>query len=326
MTRYWGFWTRGKLDLLHRYLDAFTTASKSAGERIYLDLFGGQAVNRERLTGADLDGSAKIALSISDPDFTQLRFFEQEPYASRLRESLNSDFPSRHFEVVAGDCNSTISEVLARLSSLNWAPTFAFVDPTGPDIHWSTLESLARFKKPTTTKTEIWILLAAGMFTRTLPTDGTVRPEDALKLTTMYGTEQWRAIYEGRLSGALTPADARKEYVNLMRWRLEQYLGYKWTHPLEISNEQDHSIYHMIFATDHDAGNQIMTSLYKKAANEFPARRQEARLLRSRLKEEAQGVHNLFGPEIDISAAPATSRERLYIHDSPWTPFGIKPE
>ena len=39
MTRYWGFWTRGKLDILRRYLDAFTTASSGQGERIYLDLF-----------------------------------------------------------------------------------------------------------------------------------------------------------------------------------------------------------------------------------------------------------------------------------------------
>lgn len=62
MARYWGFWTRGKLDLLRRYLNAFTTASSGQSERLYLDLFGGQPSNRERLTEADLDGSARIAL------------------------------------------------------------------------------------------------------------------------------------------------------------------------------------------------------------------------------------------------------------------------
>lgn len=46
MARYWGFWTRGKLDLLRRYLDAFTTASKGQNEILYLDLFGGQPENR----------------------------------------------------------------------------------------------------------------------------------------------------------------------------------------------------------------------------------------------------------------------------------------
>src|SRR5437879_3203736 len=70
LARYWGFWTRGKLDLLRRYLDAFTTASKSLEERIYLDLFGGQPANRERVTVADLDGSARIALATTNPPFS----------------------------------------------------------------------------------------------------------------------------------------------------------------------------------------------------------------------------------------------------------------
>ena len=81
MARYWGFWTRGKLELLRRYLDAFTTASKGVEERIYLDVFGGQPENRDRLTDELLDGSARIALSTANPTFTRLRFFELEPYA-----------------------------------------------------------------------------------------------------------------------------------------------------------------------------------------------------------------------------------------------------
>lgn len=71
--------------------------------------------------------------------------------------------------------------------------------PHGPDVRWSTLDAIARFKKPHLTKPELWVLLAAGMFIRTLPRDGRVRPEDATKLTLMYGTDRWRAIYQGRL-------------------------------------------------------------------------------------------------------------------------------
>lgn len=324
MARYWGFWTRGKLDLLRRYLDAFTTASKSLDERIYLDLFGGQPANRERVTEADLDGSAKIALATVDPPFSRLRFFELEPYASRLRTALIADHAGRDFEVVPGDCNATLGGVLAGLASVNWAPTFAFVDPNGPDIHWSTIEALARFKKPNTTKTEMWLLFAAGMFIRNLPVDGSVRDEDALKLTQMYGTEQWTAIYRARVAGDLTPADAREEYVNLMRWRLQEVLGYEWTHPLEIFNERGHSIYHMIFATDHDAGNRIMTSLYNRAANEFPAMREAARQRRARLADEAAGLQSLFGDDFVDIAAPVSGGERFYEYVAPWVPFGTQ--
>jgi len=326
MARYWGFWTKGKLDMLRRYLDAFTTASKGQPEILYLDLFGGQPKNRERLTNDDLDGSARIALATTEAPFSRLRFFELEPFASRLQTALEADFGGRDFRVVRGDCNTTISSALAELEPVNWAPTFVFVDPNGPDIHWSTLDALAKFKKPTRTKPEIWLLLAAGMFIRMLRTDGVVRDQDAEKLDRMYGTDQWRAIYEGRLTGALEPADAREEYVNLMRWRLQHVLGYKRTHPLEIFNERGHSIYHMIFATDHPAGNRIMTDLYNAAADEFPRMRQEARQRRARLAEQDAGVLSLFGDGFDAPAPPSGRRERLYTHTEPWTPYGSADE
>lgn len=321
MPRYWGFWTRGKLDLLRRYLDAFTTASKSQSEVLYLDLFGGQPKNRERLTNEDLDGSARIALATTAVPFSKLRFFELEPFASKLRGALRQDFPERDLLVVAGDCNETIHAALQQLASVNWAPTFAFVDPNGPDVHWTTLEALSQFKKAGRTKTEIWLLLAAGMFIRTLPKDGKVREDDAEKLNRMYGTDQWRGIYDARLAGALTPGEAREEYVNLMRWRLENVLGYKWTHPLEIFNERGHSIYHMVFATDHPAGNAIMTDLYNAAADEFPKMRQQARQRRARLAEEEAGIFSLFGDDLQEPATTA-KREQLYKHSEPWAPYG----
>jgi three-Cys-motif partner protein len=322
MPRYWGFWTRGKLDLLRRYLDAFTTASKSQSEILYLDLFGGQPKNRERLTNEDLDGSARIALATEDAGFSRLRFFELEPFASRLRTALEAQYSGRDFEVVPGDCNTTIHAALASLEPVNWAPTFVFVDPNGPDIHWTTLEVISKFKKPNLSKPEIWLLLAAGMFIRTLPTDGAVRAEDADKLDRMYGNAQWREIYQARVSGALEPALAREEYVNLMRWRLQHVLGYKRTHPLEIFNERGHSIYHMIFATDHDAGDRIMTDLYNAAADEFPRMRQEARQRRARLAEHEAGIQSLFGDDLELPTAPRGPRERLYVHTEPWPPFG----
>ncbi len=322
MPRYWGFWTRGKLELLRRYLDGFTTASNRVSERIYLDVFGGQPDNRDRLTDELLDGSARLALRTSDPGFTRLRFFELEPYARRLEAALRADFPDRDFEVVPGDCNQTVAPVLADLTPFNWAPTFAFIDPNGPDAHWTTLEAIAGFKRSGTTKAEIWLLLAAGMFMRTLPLQGPLRPADANKLTRMYGSDQWWAIYEGRLRGDLAPADAREEYVNLMRWRMQTVLGYEWTHPLEVFNERGNSIYHMIFATDHEAGNRIMAHLYTQAADEFPAMRTEARRRRGRMEEEARGVMNLFGDDLNESATPVRRGERLYEYSPPWMPYG----
>ena len=322
MERYWGFWTKGKLAMLREYLDRFTTTTKEKStEVLYLDVFGGQPENRERYTNETLDGSSRIALSINDPPFTRLRFFELEPYATRLDNALRSEFMDRDFAIISGDCNETIHGALADLESVNWAPTFAFVDPNGPNMHWTTLEALARFKRSRPYKVEIWLLLAVGMFTRNLPVNGNIRDSDARQLTRMYGTNQWQEIYRARIEGRIEAGSAREEYVNLMRWRLERILGYRKTHALEVFNEQGSSIYHMIFATDHAAGDRIMTSIYRNAVNEFPIMRERARRLRQAKEQEDQGVMQLF----DASGlqAPPQPDEVFYEHEPPWMPWFI---
>jgi three-Cys-motif partner protein len=251
--------------------------------------------------------------------------FEVEPYASRLKAALAADFPGRDCIVIPGDCNQTIRTALTELESVSWAPTFAFVDPNGPDTHWATLEALAAFRRARQGwKAEVLLLFADGMFIRMLPVNGKlVRPEDDERITTMYGTEQWKTIYEARLAEEITPAEAREEYVNLMRWRIENDLGYRWTHPFEVFNERGHSIYHMIFATDHPAGNTIMSSIYTNAAKKFPAMREAARHQRALQEEQAHGVARLFDPTIADPKAPVRTGELLYEHAKPWRPMGL---
>ena len=87
---------------------------------------------------------------------------------------------------------------------MNWAPTFAFVDPDGPQCQWSTLELLSSFKVSTSkTKAEFWLLFPT-MFMRTLPRTGArFRLEDAAQITAMYGVDQWKQIFEARRSNAI---------------------------------------------------------------------------------------------------------------------------
>lgn len=116
LSREWHYWTKNKLEILSGYLPAFNNAAKNlARERIYIDLMAGQASNKERYTGAELDGSPRRALK-SSPGFTRHVFCEMPGRAEELRESLKSDFPTSIFEVVAGDCNATIDATLRSLT------------------------------------------------------------------------------------------------------------------------------------------------------------------------------------------------------------------
>lgn len=324
--RAWGIWTKGKLDVLRKYLDAFTTATKNkADERIYLDLFAGEAENEDRLTGESLAGSARIALSISDPPFTRLRFFETERNAKALENVLQRKFLCQDFKVLGGDSNDLISAELESLKCLNWAPTFAFVDPNGIEAEWRTLVALAKFKEDNKYKAELFYLFSPQMFQRFLRVDGgEVRLQDRETINAVFGTEGWENIYQDRLNGTIEPAQATDEYLNLMRWRMETELGYCWTHPLKVRNEGSRVIYYMIFATDHCAGHKIISNIYASAAAEFPKMREEARQRRRAMKDETNSF--LDADQLVALSPPPQPGERFYEHEPPTRPSFMKEE
>jgi three-Cys-motif partner protein len=333
----WGRWSQIKLDILSEYLDGFTTASKGQSKIVYLDLFAGDPRrNFARGTGEPMVGSPHRALAIANARFTHLRFCELTGPAAELKADLEHSFPGDvRYEVIPGDSNATIHPTLAalRADDAGWAPTFAFVDPDGPDCHWTTLQALAAHKGPDTAvgtrfKVEFWFLFAT-MLNRMLPLDPTkeARPADEDQITAVYGTDQWRLIYEMRKAGKINGAQARAEYVNLMRWRIEKVLGYRQTHPLDVPNEDGRAIYTMILATDHPIGAEIMTSIYSNNAGRFPAMVLEAQRRKWRQRHEAEGQFNLFEalemPDpFNEAVDPRSFPVAPYEYVPPWEPPG----
>ena len=129
-------------------------------------------------------------------------------------------------------------------------------------------------------------------------------------------------IYNARREAAISGSEARELYLNLMRWRLENELGYKWTHPLELKNLGGTSIYYMIFATCDAAGDRIMRHLYNKAANQFPHMQNEARQRLRQIEDDATGVQRLFDISFQLETPPAGNGE-LYRYQSPVNPVEL---
>jgi len=188
------------------------------------------------------------------------------------------------------------------------------------EVAWETLVALsnhkrgyrsARSEKPEY-KVELWMLFPTSGIVRTLALDADkVTPADIARANRLFGTTAWRAIYELRAEGEITGEQARAEYVNLMRWRLERELGYRWTHPFEIKNTVGATLYHMIFATDNDAGTQIMRAIYANAAKDIPEMLQEVRDRR-----RGQLTLELDAPFLDATDAG-------YQYEPPWEPRGM---
>jgi len=180
---------------------------------------------------------------------------------------------------VPGDCNEELPRLLAEMPhDLRWFPTFAFLDPFGIELRWNTIRALADHKRERTYKVELFLLFATPAIMRIagLAPEKAVADADA-RLTGLFGSEDWQPIVEARRRQLIGGDQAREAFVNIMRWRLAHDLGYQRTHVLEFKNTRGTPLYHMVFASDHAAGDRIMASIYATAANRNQDMAQDAR-------------------------------------------------
>lgn len=310
--REWQYWTQNKLEILRGYFPAFNRASTRSEERIYIDLMAGQPGNRNKETGEEFDGSARLALA-ADPSFTRLAFCEHEPHATALRQDLTQRFPGRKFTVYPGDCNVKIDEVLRDLRPYSWAPTFVFVDQQAAEVRWQTLQKAAHFRRPPR-KSELWILASPAMIAKGVA--GTNAEAFAERVDALYGNRDWRRIQDARQSGVISPEQYRDEMVNLLRWQLESSLGYRATARIPMRLPTGMPLYDMVFATDHAVGEKIMTHLYRKAAERQPAMLDEARKIAAKKRQEKSGRMTLF----DVDPAPIPLDMLTWEPTSAWDP------
>ena len=331
-TREWGFWTEVKLDTLERYLTSFTTASKRASSRLYLDLFAGQVDNvRRDDPERHFRGSTVRALD-TEPRFDHLLFFELPAKADMLQTDLSKRFPyDRRYSIIRGDCNETIYDTLEHLRcrGLDWSSTFVFVDPYNLGVKWSTHSSVARFKHPKAkTKAEMWILLSHTTISRLAGLDGSLGLDEEYSTvaTSLFGTDAWRLIYDRRERRQLAASDARELYVNLFRFQLENVLAYRWTLTIEMGNQGGAPVYTMVFATDHPAGVRIMSSVYKKAREQAAEYRAEVAERLDRQRRLQEGRPNLFDTiEGSLSETPRYF-ESIQDDESPALPEWLQRE
>lgn len=313
----WDWWSEVKLAILRDYLAAFTLACSKSSEVLCLDLFAGGFDNARRHSSGAFPGSTRVALE-TEPPFTKLAFFELPEMASKLRADITAARPhDDRWRVFAGDCNDHIGEALDWLAPVRWAPTFAFLDPRGLQVAWSTVETLARWRSDKKTKVEQWMLFPEPALARVLGLKGVRGRSSADKLNRLFGTDDWIAIHQLRRGGHLDGEGMRAEFVNLLRWRLENALGYRTTHALQIVNTRGHPVYTMVFATDSAPGSNIMSHVYGNASAEMiPAMQARAQAARRRRDEEAAGKLALF----DLDEVVVSRPGERYQHVQPWEP------
>ncbi len=194
--RFGGPWTEEKLDILEAYLDAYTTALKNQPFKlIYVDAFAGAGQIERRDDKGDtigfLRGSTERAIRIQDKPFDELIFIEKDAKRCAELAKLRHRYHDRNITVERGDANRVLRDLRRDWRTCRGV---LFLDPFSIEVEWSTIKRVASLNS-----LDIWILFPVSAVMRMLPAlrqPDEVSAEWANRLTSVFGDESWRDLYQ----------------------------------------------------------------------------------------------------------------------------------
>ena len=227
-----GPWIRRKYFFLERYMHIFTHGmdKKWEGELSFVDLFAGPGRCYIAKEEVEIDGSALMSLEFP---FRRYFFVEMEAAnleALKLRCERSPKLNSIRF--VPGDCNKVLNQIDPT------GLTLAFIDPTGIDIHFHTIKSLAEGRK-----VDLLMTIMDGMDIRRNFDRYLKNPEGGPLDHFLGGNVGWAKIK--------SPRDVVEEFRNRLRG-----IGYKTVEftDIPVSNERHAPMYFLLFASRHPRG------------------------------------------------------------------------
>src|SRR5262249_8738090 len=170
-------------------------------------------------------------------------------------EKLKSQQPlvrGRSIEVVSGDFNNTVHDVLKRSKITEKTASFCLLDQRTFECHWQTVTTLSKFKAAGHT-IELFYSLASGWLDR--PLTGTTKNVEQINL--WWGDENWKRIQ------GMNSFSRAAMFANRFREELGYAHAYSW--PIYERGAQGRVMYHMIHATDHPEAPKLMNRAYFNA-------------------------------------------------------------
>lgn len=267
-----GPWTQEKLDILRRYLDAYTTALKNRPFRlIYLDAFAGPGLWSSR-SGYERDyddfrelheGSPRIALGIQDRSFDRLIFIEKDPTHYESLKGLHSEFLNRDIMIYNEDANDRLPRFCDTLGPTDRA--VVFLDPFATQVSWTIVENLA-----STQKVDCWILFPLSAIARMMSLAQEPPPKLAARLDRIFGERtHWQNLYGPSRQLSLL-GDSKQERTGgsdriaaLYRARLESVFAKVAPSDREFRNSKNGPMFRLFFAASNPKGATIAVRIAK---------------------------------------------------------------
>ena len=262
-----GPWTEQKLDILEKYLEAYTTALKRQGFRlIYVDAFAGSGYYSEpnedyREISGLRKGSATRALSIDNKPFDHFLFVEKDRELVKELEHLKHENPGRSIDVRCGDANKLIPEFCDGMGENDRA--VVFLDPYAMELEWDTVKKVAD-----TEKIDCWILFplmaVSRVMPRVMPTGQ--EPKYWSKLDQIFGErEHWIKVYDtskwktmdGENQTTQTRPRGAEGLASLYRERLKSVFHKVAPNTLTLTNSRNAPLFALFFAASNPRGASV---------------------------------------------------------------------
>jgi len=263
-------YTLDKLKALEEYLIRASKAMKSKPwrERYYIDLQAGPGKNS--IAGQVYLGSPLIALTAKVP-FTRYRFNElgKNGEFEALNQRVEASSLYDRVKLYQQDLNSVVHEICDEIEQRDrdfvkgaWpCLNVAFLDPEGLELHWATVERLAKMQRM-----DLIINFSTQGLNRLY---GRIGEQGVLDIfDRFFGTDEWRNL-EGLKSNEASIR--RRAWINFYRKRLEPLGYYIQENPLwsgaemVVKNSKNVQVYSMIFACKHELGDKFWKQSIKRA-------------------------------------------------------------
>jgi len=240
-------WTQNKARLIQAYLQLFEYITHHG---TYIDGF---AAPQE----ADLPDmwAAKLVLEMKPKWFRDFWLCDLKPGGIEALKMLQTEHASskRRVNVLPGDFNEKVYEILNSGQITERKATFALLDQRTFECEWRTVEALSRHKS-TGNKIELFYFFATGWVDRSLA--AVSRADTKSKVDRWWGRADWHELL-GMDGTARAQMVAR---------RFEEELGFKKAvaYPIHSDKRGGRVMYHMIHATDHPEAFSLMVRAYRK--------------------------------------------------------------
>jgi three-Cys-motif partner protein len=240
-----GPWVHNKNYYLGRYLDIFTRGigRKWAGKLSYIDLFSGPGRSMVRATGEEVPGSPFVALSCN---FANYVFVDVPEVLATLKNRMSRNPKSGKVSLIEGDCNEVIDLVCAASPPDHLA--VAFIDPTGLQIRFRTIERLVQGRR-----VDLLMTIQFGMGIRLNLKQYSQSDGDAL--TGFLGNTMWRKDFEVGGSPSQIGHRILERYIRQLRG-----LGYGTVENREVTVRSDQNnllLYFIVLASRHRRGQDF---------------------------------------------------------------------